>query len=263
MEVHPMEYKFIKYEKKERIAYITINRPEVLNALHIPAHHEMYDAFCDFRDDPECWVAILTGAGDRAFCAGNDLKYQAAGLRTGQKGPPGGFGGITADFECFKPIIGAVHGYALGGGLEIALACDILVAADNARFGLPEIHVGLNASTALRRLPRQVPLKLAMGLIVTGRHIDANEAYRMGLVNEVVPLSDLMACAKRWAADILRGAPLSVRSSKEAAIKGLDVSLREAIITDYPLSKAMRESEDFIEGPKAFAEKRPPQWKGR
>jgi enoyl-CoA hydratase/carnithine racemase len=151
----------------------------------------------------------------------------------------------------------------LGGGLEIALACDILVAADNARFGLPEIHVGLNASTALRRLPRQVPLKLAMGLIVTGRHIDANEAYRMGLVNEVVPLSDLMACAKRWAADILRGAPLSVRSSKEAAIKGLDVSLREAIITDYPLSKAMRESEDFIEGPKAFAEKRPPQWKGR
>jgi len=263
MEVHPMDYEFIKYEKKERIAYITINRPEVLNALHIPAHHDMYNAFCDFRDDPECWVAILTGAGDRAFSAGNDLKYQAAGLRTGQKGPPGGFGGITADFECFKPIIGAINGYALGGGLEIALACDILVAAENARLGLPETLVGLNSSTALRRLPRQIPLKLAMGLILTGRHIDANEAYRMGLVNEVVPLSDLMDCAQRWAADILRGAPLSVRSSKEAAIKGLDVSLREAIMTDYPLSKAMRDSEDFIEGPKAFAEKRPPQWKGR
>ncbi len=258
-----MAYRFITYEKKDRIAYVTINRPEVLNALHAPGHCEMYEAFCDFRDDPECWVAILTGAGDRAFCAGNDLKYQAAGFPEGRKIPPGGFGGITADFECYKPIIGAVNGYALGGGLEIALACDILVAAEHARFGLPEPHVGLNASTALRRLPRQVPLKLAMGLILTGRHITAQEAYRIGLVNEVVPLADLMDCARRWAAEILRGAPLSVRSSKEAALKGLDVSLREALMTDYPLSKAMRESEDFIEGPKAFAEKRPPNWKGR
>lgn len=258
-----MAYEFIKYEKKDRIAYVTINRPEVLNALHAPANREMYDAFCDFRDDPDCWVAILTGAGDRAFSAGNDLKFQAAGLRKGQIMPPGGFGGITENFECFKPIIGAINGYVLGGGLEIALACDILVAADHARFGVPEIFVGLNSATALRRLPRQIPLKQAMGLILTGRQIDASEAYRIGLVNEVVPLPDLMGCAERWAGEILRGAPLSVRSSKEAVIKGLEVPLREALRTDYPLSEAMRKSEDHIEGPKAFSEKRPPNWKGR
>ncbi len=258
-----MAYEFVLYEKKDHIAYVTINRPEVLNALHAPGHREMYDAFCDFRDDPASWVAILTGAGDRAFCAGNDLKFQAAGLSKGQTVPPGGFGGITKDFECYKPIIGAVNGYALGGGLEIALACDILIAADNARFGVPEIHVGLNADTALRRLPRQLPLKLAMGLMLTGRHIDAREAYRIGIVNEVVPRADLMDAARRWAADILRGAPLSVRSSKEAALKSLDTPLPEALNTVYPLTRAMYSSEDIIEGPKAFAEKRPPNWKGR
>jgi enoyl-CoA hydratase/carnithine racemase len=258
-----MNYEFIKYEKKNRIAYVTINRPEVLNALHIPADNEMYHAFCDFRDDPECWVAILTGTGDRAFCAGNDLKFQAAGLRQGQMRPPGGFGGITEDFECFKPIIGALNGYVLGGGFELALSCDILVAAPHARFGLPETFVGLNSWTALRRLPRQISLKQAMGIILTGRQIDAAEAYRIGLVNEIVPLPDLIKCAERWAGEILRGAPLSVRSSKEAVLKGLEVPLKEALRTDYPLSKAMRQSEDYIEGPKAFSEKRPPKWKGR
>jgi len=258
-----MAYEYIMYEKKDRIAYITMNRPEVLNALHAPAHCEMYEAFCDFRDDPGVWVAILTGAGDRAFSAGNDLKYQAAGAPLGRKMPPGGFGGITRDFECFKPIIAAVNGYALGGGVEIVLACDIIIAADHARFGVPEPHVGLNCDTALRRMPRQIPLKLAMGLILTGRHITAQEAYRIGMVNEVVPLKEVMPCVEGWAADIVRGAPLSVRSSKEAVMKSMDVPLQEGLSTDYPLSRAMRESEDIIEGPKAFAEKRPPVWKGR
>jgi enoyl-CoA hydratase/carnithine racemase len=185
-----MAYEFIKYEMNNHIAHITINRPERLNALHILAHHELYDAFCNFRNDPESWVAILTGSGDRAFCAGNDLKFTASGSGKGLTGPPGGFGGITREFECWKLIIGAVNGYALGGGLELALACDILIAAEQARFGVPEPHVGMECDTALRRLPRQIPYKVAMGLILTGRQINANEAYRIGLVNEVVPQPD-------------------------------------------------------------------------
>ena len=262
-----MAYNYLTYEKKERIAYVTINRPEVMNALHPPAHEEFWEVWSDFRDDPEMWVAIITGAGDKAFSAGNDLKYQAE--RSGQPGtrrlgPPGGFGGITNRFECYKPIIAAVNGYALGGGFEIALACDIIIAAEHARFGLPEPTVGLNAGAGgIHRLPRQVPLKIAMGMLLTGRHITAQEAYRVGLVNEVVPLDDLIPCAERWAQDVLRCAPLSVRSSKEAAMKGLDIPLGAAMNNSYYLNQMMQSSEDFIEGPKAFAEKRPPNWKGR
>jgi len=196
-----MAHNYVLYEKKERIAYVTLNRPEVMNALHPPAHEELWEVWCDFRDDPEVWVAILTGAGERAFFAGNDLKYTAEHSgqpRARRLGPPGGFGGITNRFECFKPIIAAVNGYALGGGFEIALACDIIITAEHARFGLPEPTVGLNAGAGgIHRLPRQIPLKIAMGMLLTGRHITAEEAYRVGLVNEVVPLNDLIPCAER------------------------------------------------------------------
>jgi len=257
-----MSYEYIKVEKKNRIAYVTINRPERLNALHVHAHHEMYRAFCDFRDDPEIWVAILTGAGDRAFCAGNDLKFSATGGDQGLSGPLGGFGGITREFECWKPIIGAINGYALGGGLELALACDILVASETARFGVPEPHVGRECDTALRRLPRQIPFKLAMGLIMTGKLIDAQEAYRIGLVNEVVPLNELMNCAEHWAAEILKGAPLSIRCSKQAATLSMDIPLPQALTTAYPLVTQFRNSGDYVEGPRAFAEKRKPIWTG-
>jgi len=261
-----MEYKYLIYEKKGRIAYVTINRPEVMNALHPPAHLEFWDVWSDFRDDPEVWVAIITGAGEKAFSAGNDLKYQAAG--SGQNAryqiPPGGFAGITNHFDCPKPIIAAVNGFALGGGFEIALACDIIIAAEHARFGLPEPTVGLNAGAGgIHRLPRQIPLKLAMGMLLTARHITVDEAYRFGIVNEVVPLDDLMPCAERWAQDILRCAPLSIRSSKEGAMKGLNMPLDAAMNYNWYQQQLMRTSEDFIEGPKAFSEKRPPQWKGK
>ncbi len=260
-----MTYQYAVYDKKDKIAYITLNRPEVMNALHIHCHQEMAEIWNDFRDDPEVWVAIVTGAGNKAFCAGNDLKYTAQ--HAGESRtllPLGGFGGITNQFECWKPIIAAVNGYALGGGMEIVLACDIVIAAEHARFGLPEPTVGLTpgAGGALR-LPRQVPLKVAMGMMLTGRHITAQEAYRIGLVNEVVPISELMPTAEKWAQDILRCAPLAVRATKELAMKGLDLPLPAALNFETQERRKMRASEDYFEGPKAFSEKRAPRWKGR
>lgn len=261
-----MDFKHIIYEKKGRIAYITINRPEVLNALHPPAHAELWTAWSDFRDDPEIWVAILTGTGERAFSTGRDLKYQAehsGDARAALAKDPGGFGDATHRIECYKPMIAAVNGFALGGGLDMALACDIIIAADHAKLGLPEPKVGLMAGAGgVHRLPRQVPLKLAMGMILSARLISAQEAYRIGLVNEVVPLKDLMSTANQWAEDILACSPLSVRASKEAIMKGIGLPLETALATSFWGQQALYESEDYIEGPKAFAEKRPPQWKG-
>ena len=261
-----MKYSQVLYEKQGRIAYITINRPEVRNAISPVTSAELYDAWCDFRDDTNMWVAILTGQGDKAFSAGNDLKYQAqsyADPNALHSDPPGGFGGITGSFECNKPMIAAVNGLALGGGFEMALACDIIITADHASFGLPEPTVGMiGGAGGVHRLPRQIPLKLAMGMILTARPVSALEAYRLGLVNEVVPQKDLMSTAEKWAADILRCSPLSIRASKESALSGLELPLEEAITTIFPAYAALLSSQDFIEGPLAFSEKRPPQWKG-
>jgi len=263
-----MGFQFIRVEKKDHMWVVTINRPEVLNSLHPPACRELDEAFNEFSTDPEAWVGILTAAGNKAFCAGNDLKWQAEhggeAVRKGIKNLKGGFGGITARFDCFKPLIAAVNGFALGGGFELALACDIILAADSASFGLPEPRVGLMAGAGgVHRLPRQIPYHLAMGLLLTGRRITAKEAFRLGLINEVVPLEDLMPAAERWAGEILECAPLSVRACKAAAIKGLGLALDQALRTEFEEVNAMRQSEDFVEGPKAFAEKRKPRWKGR
>ncbi len=259
-----MAYEFIRYEKKDRIATITINRPEVMNALHPPANLELSAAWDDFAADPECWVAILTGAGDKAFSAGNDLKFTAQqGARSISYGN-GGFGGIIARFDLYKPTIAAVNGFALGGGFEMALACDIIIAAEHARFGLPEPRVGLAAiAGGVHRLPRHIPLKLAMGLMLTGKHITAAEAATMGIANEVVPAAELPAAAARWANEILACSPLSVRASKQCAMDGLGLPLETAMGTSYPLVSALFRSEDMMEGVTAFAQKRKPQWKGR
>ena len=253
---------FIQYEKKGRIAYVTINRPEVMNALHPPANDELSQVWDDFAADPDTWVAILTGAGERAFSAGNDLKWTAThGM---PRMPKGGFGGIVFRDDIWKPLIAAVNGVALGGGLELALACDIIVASENARLGLPEPRVGLMAAAGgVHRLPRSVPLKVAMGMMLTGRQIPATEALRIGLVNEVVAQAQLMATAERWANEILECSPLSVQASKQAALMGLGKPLPEAIAGDYPLVQKLWRSEDVVEGPVAFAEKRKPVWKGR
>ena len=262
-----MPYEFITYEKRDRLVTITINRPEVMNAIHPPTSAELADAWSAFRADDDAWIALLTGAGDRAFCAGNDLKYAAAtGIKTGEAlAPlPGGFGGITRDFDCWKPMIAAVNGVALGGGLEMALACDIIVCADNARLGLPEARVGLMASAGgVHRLPRHIPMKVAMAHMLTGRHMTPAEALRWGLVNEVVPLADLLPAAHRWADEILLSAPLSVRATKEAVQRGAALPLPVAIEHNFLQQRILNQSQDAVEGPLAFAEKRPPRWTAR
>jgi len=257
-----MEFEFIRYEKRDRIAYVTINRPEVMNALHPPAHEELARVWDDVVTDPEIWVAILTGAGDRAFSAGNDLKWTT--LHGVPHMPKGGFGGLVARDDLWKPLIAAVNGFALGGGLELALACDVIIAAEHARLGLPEPRVGLMAAAGgVHRLPRHVPLKVAMGMILTGRPVSAAEAARIGLVNEVVPAGDLLATAERWAREMSECSPLAVQASKQAALQGLGRPVAEAMVAHYPLVQKLFTSEDVVEGPRAFAEKRKPVWRGR
>ncbi len=263
-----MSYELIKVEKRDHLTIVTINRPEVMNAINPPTSEEMGRAFNEFDEDPDAWVCIITGAGDRAFSAGNDLKYQArhgaeAVARAAEE-IKGGFGGNTSRFDCFKPFIAAVNGLALGGGFEIALACDIIIAAESAGLGFPEPRVGLMPGAGgVHRLPRQIPYHLAMGMIMTSKRITAQEALQYGIVNEVVPLEDLIPTAEKWANEIMKGATLAIRASKEATIKGLNLPLEEAIPRVFPGMAKMHNSEDLIEGPKAFTEKRPPQWKGR
>ena len=256
-----MNYEHTIYEKRGRIAYVTINRPNSMNALNSRCHVELRHIFEDYRDDPELWVAILTGAGERAFCAGADLKEVADSNALADTV----WGGITRDFECFKPLIAAVNGVAFGGGTELVLAADVVVAADTARFGLTEPRVGVIAGAGgLQRLPRQIPLTRAMGLILTGGRMDAQEAYSLGLVNEVVPAAELMQAAERWAGEILACSPTSVRLSKEVIIRGLEhASVEEAFETQEDPIRRLLASEDFKEGPRAFSEKRPPKWRGR
>jgi enoyl-CoA hydratase/carnithine racemase len=260
-----MAYEFIKVEREGPVTTVTLNRPEVMNALHSPAHFELADAFDAFAADPEQWVAIVTGAGERAFSAGNDLKHQAGGGK--MESPPSGFAGLTSRFNLTKPLIAAVNGVAMGGGFEIALACDLIIAADTATFALPEPRVGLAAlAGGLHRLPRQIGTKRALSMILTGRRVSAADGQEMGFVAEVVPAAELMAAANRWAAQIVELSPMSVRASKEAVYKGLDEPTLEAAIkgqSRYPAVAALFRSEDFVEGPLAFAQKRPPQWKGR
>ena len=261
-----MSFEFITYEKSDRIARITINRPKNLNALHPPASAELRQAFEDFRDDSEVWVAILTGSGDRSFCAGNDLKFQAEHGAKGLSYPGADtmpFGGITDDYTCWKPIIAAINGYAVGGGLELVLACDLAIASDNAQFGAPEGKVGLVAAAGgVHRLPRQVPLKIAMGMLLAGRVLNAEEANRYGLVNEVVPGDELTSAVERMASEIVSLAPLSARAHKQMAMTGLGLPLDDAMASDYSENKKAMASDDFIEGPRAFAEKRKPIWTG-
>ena len=253
---------FCLVEKKDHIMTVRINRPDRLNALHPPGNAELGEVFDDFAADDDMWVAIITGEG-RGFSAGNDLRYQAEG---GERVPmPRGFGGLTSRFDLHKPVIAAVNGVSMGGGFEIALACDLIIASDKAKFALPEPKVGLAAlAGGLNRLPRQIGPKRALGMILTGRHVTPEEGKELGFVNEVVPHDELMDAAMRWANLILECAPLSIRASKDVVYKSLDsASLQDSMEAQYDSVKAMVGSEDFVEGPKAFSEKRAPNWQGK
>lgn len=258
-----MTYKFSLLEKKDHLWIVTLNRPERMNALHSPAHLELDKIFDNFQEDEEAWVAIITGAGDRAFSAGNDLKYQAEG--GSMERVESGFAGLTSRYNLNKPLIAAVNGVAMGGGFEIALACDLIIASENASFALPEPKVGLAAlAGGMHRLPRQIGLKRAMGMMLTGRTVLADEGKELGFVNEVVPQNELLMKAEEWAKMIMECSPVSIRTTKNVAINGLNYSsIEDAMNQKYESVNTLFNSQDFIEGPLAFSQKRKPDWKGK
>jgi len=258
-----MNYEYSNVEKDGKLWVITLNRPERMNALHSPAHFELEEIFNEFSTDPDAWVAIITGSGERAFCAGNDLRYQAEGGKLERN--PMGFAGLTSRFDLKKPIIAAVNGVAMGGGFEIALACDLIIASENARFALPEPKVGLAAlAGGMHRLPRQIGMKRAMGMMLTGRTVEAQEGLSLGFVNEVVAHQDLMESAKKWAESIMECSPTSVRATKDVAMSGLShASVETAMEQKYDSVVDLFKGEDFVEGPLAFSEKRKPNWTGK
>jgi enoyl-CoA hydratase/carnithine racemase len=250
-------------EDRGHVRIVTINRPEVANALNREASHELEAVWNEFAANDDLWVGIITGSGDRAFSAGNDLKAQAAGKRGPR--PHTGFGGLAMRTDLTKPVIAAVNGLALGGGFEMALACDLIIASENAYFGLPEGKVGMMAAGGgVQRLPRIIPQKEALGIILTGRRVTPEEGRKLGFVNEIVPAGKALEGAMAWADKILELAPIAVRAAKEAVYASLDKpTLEDAIRATYPIHSTLTSTEDFIEGPKAFAEKRKPVWKNR
>lgn len=256
----------IHYRKDGAVARVTIDRPQVLNALNLAAHDALADIWDEIRDDPEVRVAILAGAGSRAFCAGADMKdaREASGLEYLAGGPRLGAGGLSLRRDLLKPVIAAVNGLALGGGFELALACDLIVAAEHAEFGFPEPRVGRMALDAgITLLARQIPLKVAMGLLLTGRRITARAAQAAGFVNEVVPAADLAAAADRWAADVVACAPLAVEATKQIAIAAQDLPTWAAPRWFPRRVLDAIASEDAQEGVRAFREKRTPHWRKR
>jgi crotonobetainyl-CoA hydratase len=258
------DFRYCRVERDGQVLTITIDRPEVLNALHPPAHDELARAFDLYATDPELRVAILTGTGERAFCVGTDIKVRAASGRDDH--PETGFAGLTKRFDLLKPVIAAVNGLCLGGGVEIVVTCDLVVAADHSEFALPEPLVGLAAlgGGALQRLARQLPMKEAMWLALTGKRITAQEARRIGLVNQVVPSRELGATARALAGDLLACAPLALEASKQVMLQSLaEPDLEKSISASYPAAERLLASEDAREGQRAFVEKRKPRWLGR
>jgi crotonobetainyl-CoA hydratase/dehydration protein DpgD len=260
----------VRLERRDHVAYVTLDRPEVLNALDTRTHEELAAAWDVCEQDDDVRVVVLSGAGDRSFSVGQDLRERASLDRAGapattfgSRGRPG-WPRFTERFAFSKPVIARVNGYALGGGLELALACDIIVAAEHATFALPEVRLGLvpGAGGAFR-MARQLPLKQAMGYLLTGRRMPAATALRHGLVNDVVPAGQLDACVAEWVADLLRAAPLAVRAVKEAVMSSLDRPLADAFTGTYAWERRRRRSADAVEGPRAFAEGREPVWTGR
>ena len=253
----------VDFEIKRHVAYITLNRPDAMNSLDPDSIAQLDDIWREVRTSPDIRVAVLTGAGPKAFCTGTDMKkappatecMAATYLRDGQP--------IIPQMKTWKPIIAAVNGYAVGGGLEIALACDLRIASSNAKFGLTEVKVaslaGLNGTQVL---PRVMPQAVAMKMLLTGEMIGAEEALRHGLVSDVVAPEELLPLAAAYAGKIANAAPLSVQVAKQAAVLGLDMPLEHGISFAHLMWGVLRDTEDRKEGFKAFAEKREPQFRG-
>ncbi len=253
----------IRNEREGTLLWLIIDRPQAMNALNAQAHRELHENLNAFAADQTLHVAVITGAGDKAFCVGSDLKERQ--INNADDHLATGFGGISHRFDLLKPVIAAVNGLAIGGGVEIIAACDLAIAADHAEFALPEPRVGLAAlgGGGLQRLARNMPLKFAMDLVLTGRRVTAHEAKVMGLINDAVPMEQLRARVRWYADQISQGAPLAIQASKQVMIRSLsEPSIENALRHTYPAAERMLASEDAKEGQRAFVEKRKPEWQG-
>lgn len=256
---------FCTVERDGHLTIVTMNRPDRMNSLHYEADLELAAVWDEFERDDEQWVGIVTGAGDRAFCTGNDLKIHAE--RGVRHFPPSGFAGLTNRFSLDKPLIAAVNGIAMGGGFELSLSCDLVIASENAFFALSEPRVGLSAlSGGVQYLPRAIGMQRAMGILLTGRRVPAKEGFELGFVTALAPAGGALAEARKWADQMLECSPLALRATKQVARKTLLGDDFERKLTDareFPAAKRLRTSEDYVEGPRAFAEKRKPNWKNK
>jgi len=254
----------VEYKKDDRIATFTINRPEAFNALNLEILRELRQAMMDFEEDSNLWVGIVTGSGDKAFSAGADIKEVLPLMKEPSATPWTAPAGCMRGIEVWKPLIAAVNGLALGGGLELALACDIRIASEKARLGTPEVTLGLIPGWgATQRLPRMIPWCKAAELLLMGTPIDAQEAYRIGLVNKVVPPEQVMSTAREWAETICRAGPLAVRGARQAMVRGTSMTLEEGLRTESTIVTYLARTEDFTEGTTAFLEKRKPNYKAK
>lgn len=254
----------VDFKIEEHVAYVTLNRPDAMNSLDPDSVSQLTVIWSEVRENEDIRVAVLTGAGEKSFCTGTDMKktpppaecMASIWLRDGQP--------ILPQMKMWKPIIAAINGYCVGGGLEMTLACDIRIASTTAKFGLTEVKVaslaGLNGTQCL---PRAIPRAVAMKMLLTGAMIDAQEALRVGLVSDVVEPAELPGLAKKYADMIAANAPLSVKAAKQAALMGLDMPLDHGIAFSHLLWGTLRDTEDRKEGFQAFSEKRTPQWRGR
>jgi enoyl-CoA hydratase/carnithine racemase len=249
----------VDYKKEDRIAILTLNRPNVLNATNDEMREKIREYMADFRDNPDLWVAIICGAG-KAFCAGADIKQRGSGIL----GKKTGIDDSIRPDKIWKPFIAAIQGYCLGAGLEMALTCDLRIAADNACFGQPEVRAGvIPGAGGTQRLPRFIGRAKATELILMGQQIDAQEAYRIGLINKVVTPDRLMEETMQWAETICQAGPLQVRAAKEAIMRGYNIPLEEGLRIERDLHNSVASSEDFKEARRAFKEKRKPDWQGK
>jgi len=254
----------VDYKLEGHIATLTINRPEALNAANVQVLQELHERLVDFRDNPDAWVGIITGAGEKAFCTGADIAETLPFLKS-IRGKPW----LLPDtplksFELYKPLIAAINGAALGGGLEIMLTCDIRIAAEHARFGSPEVNLGLIPGWGgTQRLLRTLPYAKAAEIVLSGKLINAAEAYRIGLVNEVVKKEEVLPRAQKWADDLCQVGPLALRAGKEALLRGYNLPLNEGIRLEAALFDYLLGTEDFTEGSSAFLQRRKPNFQGK